>query len=175
MEEKRKDFNEPETTENKPKKAKAPIIRYKCGTTADQLIKGSKAAAGYDIAYTGKEIRTLQPKEIAVLETGLCMELPDNIEAQIRTRSSMAMEGIIVLNSPGTIDPDYTGEIKVILMNVSDKKYEVVPNQRIAQVVFSRVLKISFGGNAADKKTHQERYRWIRINRKVEKEFLALN
>ncbi len=69
--------------------------------------------------------------------------MQNTIEAQVRSRSGLASKGIFVLNSPGTIDPDYTGEIKVILANFGKEFFVIEPGMRIAQLVFSRLVKVN--------------------------------
>jgi len=93
-------------------------------------------AAGMDIyAHTSQPI-TLQPLQRCTVPTGLYMELPVGYEAQIRPRSGLAAKyGIGVVNSPGTVDADYRGEIKVILVNLSDTPFILNPGERIAQMV----------------------------------------
>ncbi len=93
-------------------------------------------AAGMDIRADVKEAVSLQPFERALVATGLFIELPDGYEAQIRPRSGLAINhGITCLNSPGTIDADYRGEIKVILINLSNEVHTIQPGDRIAQMV----------------------------------------
>lgn len=82
---------------------------------------------------------TLKPLQRAMVPTGLYMQLPAGCEAQVRPRSGLAAKhGVTVLNTPGTIDADYRGEIKVILVNLSEEDYDIVPGERIAQIVFAR-------------------------------------
>ena len=82
---------------------------------------------------------TLKPLERKLIKTGLFMELPGGYEAQIRPRSGLAYkQGITVLNSPGTIDADYRGEIGVILVNLSQEEVQIAPGERIAQLVIAR-------------------------------------
>lgn len=84
----------------------------------------------------------LKPKEQKLVKTGIYLELPKEIEAQIRSRSGLALKhGVEVLNSPGTIDPDYRGEVGVILINHSPTPYYVSLGDKIAQMVFSEVKK----------------------------------
>jgi dUTP pyrophosphatase len=81
---------------------------------------------------------TLQPLQRTLVPTGLYIALPDGYEAQVRPRSGLAAKhGITVLNSPGTVDADYRGEIKVILVNLSSEPFEIVPGERIAQMVIA--------------------------------------
>lgn len=95
-------------------------------------------SAGMDLRANLDEPATLRPMERALISTGLFIELPEKHEAQIRPRSGLAAKyGITVLNSPGTIDADYRGEIKVILINLSDKDFVVNDGERIAQMIVS--------------------------------------
>jgi dUTP pyrophosphatase len=88
---------------------------------------------------------TLGPLERAMIPTGLYIALPDGTEAQVRPRSGLAAKhGISVLNSPGTIDADYRGEIKVILVNLSNEPFVVNPGERIAQMVVARYEKVEW-------------------------------
>lgn len=81
----------------------------------------------------------LQPLQRTLVPTGLFIALPAGYEAQVRPRSGLAAKhGITVLNTPGTIDADYRGEIKVILVNLSDQPFEIAPGERIAQMVIAR-------------------------------------
>jgi dUTP pyrophosphatase len=88
---------------------------------------------------------TLGPLERAMIPTGLYIALPDGTEAQVRPRSGLAAKhGISVLNSPGTIDADYRGEIKVILVNLSNEPFVVNPGERIAQMVVAKYEKVDW-------------------------------
>lgn len=99
----------------------------------------TRASAGMDLRAELQEPVTLAPLERTVVGTGLYMELPEGFEAQIRPRSGLAAkQGITVLNSPGTIDADYRGEIGVILANVSNEPVTIKHGDRIAQMVISR-------------------------------------
>ena len=96
-------------------------------------------SAGLDIRANLDEPVTLQPLERAMIPTGLFVELPEGCEMQIRPRSGLAAKhGITVLNSPGTIDADYRGEIKVILVNLSNEPFAIQAGERIAQMVVAR-------------------------------------
>jgi len=102
-------------------------------------------SAGMDIRADIKNDLVMKPMERAVIPTGLFIELPDGYEAQIRPRSGLAAEkGITVLNSPGTIDSDYRGEIKVILINLSDKEFIIKSGDRIAQMVIAKYQQIEW-------------------------------
>jgi len=99
----------------------------------------TEASAGMDLRAELEEPVQLAPLERAVIGTGLYMELPKGFEAQVRPRSGLAAKkGISVLNSPGTIDADYRGEIGVILVNISNEPVRIEHGERIAQMVISR-------------------------------------
>ena len=104
----------------------------------------SKGASGFDISANIKEPITLEPGQWALIPTGLRMEVPKGFEVQIRPRSGLASKGITILNSPGTIDSDYRGEIKVILINLSSEPFSVEPGMRIAQGVLCRIYRADF-------------------------------
>jgi dUTP pyrophosphatase len=96
-------------------------------------------SAGMDLRASLDAPVTLGPLERALVPTGLFIALPAGFEAQVRPRSGLAAKhGITVLNTPGTIDADYRGEIKVILVNLSNTPFEIVPGERIAQMVVAR-------------------------------------
>ena len=97
------------------------------------------ASAGMDLRANIEEPVILKPLGRALVATGLFMELPAGYEAQIRPRSGLAYKhGITVLNSPGTIDADYRGEIKVLLVNISEEDFVVNDGERIAQMIVAR-------------------------------------
>ncbi len=97
------------------------------------------ASAGMDIRAHISEAITLKPMDRAIIKTGLFIELPIGTEAQVRPRSGLAAKkGITVLNSPGTIDADYRGEIGVILVNLSKEAFTVENGERIAQLVIAK-------------------------------------
>ena len=99
----------------------------------------SAQAAGMDLRTSIDEPVTLQPLERKLFPTGLFLELPAGYEAQVRPRSGLAMKhGITVLNTPGTIDADYRGEVGVILVNLSGEAFTIEPGERIAQMVIAR-------------------------------------
>lgn len=102
-------------------------------------------AAGLDLKADIEEPITLKPLERCFVPTGLYIELPDGYEAQVRPRSGLAAKmGITVLNSPGTIDPDYRGEIKVILVNLSNKAVTLNSGERVAQLVIAKFERIEW-------------------------------
>jgi dUTP pyrophosphatase len=87
----------------------------------------------------------LQPMERKLVPTGLFIELPDGYEAQVRPRSGLAIkQGITCLNTPGTVDADYRGEIKIVLINLSGEQQIINPGDRIAQLVLQKVEKINW-------------------------------
>lgn len=97
------------------------------------------ASAGMDLRASLSESRTLKPLERSIVGTGLFIELPVGIEAQVRPRSGLAAKkGITVLNAPGTIDADYRGEIGVILVNLSSEDFVINNGERIAQLVIAK-------------------------------------
>jgi len=97
------------------------------------------ASAGMDLRANLAELQVLKPMERKLIPTGLFMELPVGFEAQIRPRSGLALKhGISILNSPGTIDADYRGEIKILLINFSDTDFEINNGDRIAQMIISK-------------------------------------
>jgi dUTP pyrophosphatase len=99
-------------------------------------------SSGMDLRANLDEYQTLQPFERVLIPTGLFIELPDGYEAQIRPRSGLAIkQGITCLNTPGTIDADYRGEIKIILINLSQEEQVIQHSDRIAQMVFQKVEK----------------------------------
>lgn len=109
-------------------KSNNPLPRYE-----------SAQAAGMDIRCNLSEPVTLQPMERRLIPTGLFIELPAGYEAQIRPRSGLALKrGLTVLNTPGTIDADYRGEVGVILINLSAEAQTIEPGERICQMVIAR-------------------------------------
>lgn len=114
-------------------------IRIVNNSTNDNPSYETVQSAGMDIRADLKEPVELMPMERAMIPTGLFIELPKGYEAQIRPRSGLAAKaGITVLNSPGTIDADYRGEIKIILVNLSNQSFVINHGDRIAQMVIAR-------------------------------------
>lgn len=104
-------------------------------------LKATEHSSGYDLFSC--EDYLLKKKSHALIATGISIELENGIEAQVRPRSGLAIKHCItVLNSPGTIDADYRGEIKVALINHSDKDFDIIKGMRIAQLVFSSVVNV---------------------------------
>jgi dUTP pyrophosphatase len=103
------------------------------------------ASAGMDLRANISEQAILKPMERKLIPTGLFMELPLGFEAQIRPRSGLALKhGITVLNTPGTIDADYRGEIKILLINFSDVDFEINNGDRIAQMIVAKHEQIAW-------------------------------
>ena len=101
----------------------------------------SAAAAGMDLPAAVRQELTLAPGERALVPTGLAIALPDGYEAQVRPRSGLAAQnGVTVLNTPGTVDADYRGEIKVILANLGNEDFIIERGMRIAQMVIAPVV-----------------------------------
>lgn len=111
------------------------------------------ASAGMDLRANLIESITLHPLERTLVKTGLFIELPLGFEAQVRPRSGLALKkGITVLNSPGTVDADYRGEIGVILVNLSNEEFVIENGERIAQLVIAK----------------HERAEWLEVNELTE-------
>jgi len=100
--------------------------------------RATEHAAGYDVRSSEESV-TLEPGEIRLVSTGLVMELPEGMECQVRPRSGLALKhGVTLPNSPGTIDPDYRGELRVIMQNLGPDAVTLERGERIAQLVFAR-------------------------------------
>lgn len=100
--------------------------------------RATEASAGYDVRSAAQDF-VLEPGEIRLVETGLVMELPPHLECQVRPRSGLAVRhGLTLPNSPGTIDPDYRGELKVPLQNLGPEAVPIPRGTRVAQLVFAR-------------------------------------
>lgn len=108
-------------------------------------VYSSAFASGADIRADLKDEVQLNPGERVLVPTGIFLDIPVGFEAQIRPRSGLAVNhGITVLNSPGTIDSDYRGEIKIIMVNLGKDTYTIKNGSRIAQIVFSPVIQAEF-------------------------------
>jgi dUTP pyrophosphatase len=101
-------------------------------------------AAGCDVSVAIQDEIILYPHEPLSLPTGLIMVIPEGFEAQIRSRAGMAGKGIIVANSPGTVDCDHVGELKILLLNITTKPIRILPGQKVAQIVFAPVVRVNF-------------------------------
>ncbi len=105
----------------------------------------TEGSSGMDVRAFINETITLQPLERALIPTGLFIELPPGFEAQIRPRSGLAIkQGVTCLNTPGTVDADYRGEIKIILINLSNEAQSIQNGDRIAQMVIQKVEKVDW-------------------------------
>jgi dUTP pyrophosphatase len=101
-------------------------------------------SSGLDLRASISAPESLEPMERKLIPTGIFLQIPIGMEAQVRPRSGMALkQGITCLNSPGTIDADYRGEIKVLLINLSTETQMITPGERIAQLVFAPVLQVN--------------------------------
>ena len=115
-------------------KSKNPLPKYQ-----------TLGASGLDLHANIDAPITLNKNDIVLVPTGLYIEIPDGYEAQIRSRSSLALKhGIFCLNSPATIDSDYRGELKIILASLTDKPFTINAGDRIAQMVFAKIEKAEF-------------------------------
>lgn len=109
-------------------KGKQPLPKY-----------ATPQSAGMDLRANIEEAFTLKPLERRLVPTGLFISLPEGYEAQVRPRSGLALKhGITVLNTPGTVDADYRGEVGVVLVNLSNEPFTVEPGERIAQMVIAK-------------------------------------
>lgn len=101
--------------------------------------KATSHSSGFDLRAAVENSVVLKPFERYLVPTGFILEIPDGFEGQIRTRSGLALKsGIVCLNSPGTIDADYRGEVKVIIANLSNQDFEIQRGMRIAQLVIAK-------------------------------------
>ncbi|OGN62541.1 MAG: deoxyuridine 5'-triphosphate nucleotidohydrolase [Chlamydiae bacterium RIFCSPHIGHO2_12_FULL_49_11] len=106
---------------------------------------GSSGAAGADVRALVEEPVSILSGETALIPTGLFFEIPDGYEIQVRPRSGIALKhGVTVLNAPGTIDSDYRGELKIVLINHGSRPFVVENGMRIAQIVLAPVMQIEF-------------------------------
>jgi dUTP pyrophosphatase len=116
-------------------------VRVRIEPGARQPEYQTAGAAGMDIAAAEKVV--IRPGRFASVGTGVLLEIPRGMEVQVRPRSGLALKhGIGILNSPGTIDSDYRGEVRVILFNFSRRRFVINPGDRIAQLVFARVNRV---------------------------------
>jgi dUTP pyrophosphatase len=121
-----------------------PHVEIKIINTSDNPIPeyATQGSAGLDLRAWVSQPVVLQPMERQMIPTGLFLEIPDGYEVQVRPRSGMAIKhGITCLNSPGTVDSDYRGEIKIILINLSSEPHTINTGDRIAQMVVVKVEK----------------------------------
>ncbi len=101
----------------------------------------SEGAAGFDICAFVEQTETLKPMQRKMIPTGFAMAVPKGFECQVRPRSGLAIRhGITIINSPGTIDSDYRGEVKILMINLGEESFEINDGDRIAQLVFAPVV-----------------------------------
>ena len=118
-------------------------VKIKLSNNAKVPYRQTKGSSGYDL-YSNEEV-ILEPNDIVLVSTGVFMEIPLGYEAQVRPRSGLAFKkGITVLNTPGTIDSDYRGEVKVILINLSKNRVILEKHERVAQLVFQKIEDVEF-------------------------------
>jgi dUTP pyrophosphatase len=117
------------------------VIRYFLKNNDWNLARATEGASGYDLRADLSSERDILSGERWLVSTGLFLEMPIGVEAQVRSRSGLAINhGVIVLNAPGTVDSDYRGEVKVSLINLGTTTYKILPGDRIAQLVFAAVF-----------------------------------
>ncbi|MBI2444867.1 dUTP diphosphatase [Candidatus Micrarchaeota archaeon] len=105
----------------------------------------SEHAAGADVCSANAEPIEIPPSGTALIPTGMYLEIPEGFEVQVRPRSGLAFKhGVTILNAPGTIDADYRGELKVLLINHGPAAYSIQPGERVAQLVVAKVEKAHF-------------------------------
>ena len=128
---------------NKPEhNKKSTVIKVLKTKAAKMPVRATEGSAGYDLCSV--EDLELLPGEYKMVATGLRLEIPEGFEAQVRPRSGLAARhGIGVLNSPGTIDSDFRGEVKVILINHGREPFKIEKGMRIAQMVFASLTKVT--------------------------------
>jgi dUTP pyrophosphatase len=108
-------------------------------------VYGTKDSAGCDLYANIENSITLMPLERVLVPTGVYLEIPEGYEGQVRPRSGLALKkGLTVLNSPGTIDSDYRGEVGVVIVNLSNYIQTIAPETRVAQIVFAKYQKVDF-------------------------------
>jgi len=119
------------------------VVKIRCEDGAHLPTYATEGAAGVDLSANVSGV--IKKGEVKLVTTGIYIEIPYGYEAQVRPRSGLALKhGITVLNSPGTIDSDYRGEIGIILVNFGDKDFYYNKGDRLAQVVFNKVVKAEF-------------------------------
>ncbi len=120
-----------------------PIQRLSTAVPLPQYV--TPGAAGVDLPAAIGEPITLAPREFRLVPCGFALALPDGFEAQVRPRSGLASKhGITVLNAPGTIDCDYRGEVKALLINHGPEAFTITPGMRIAQLVIAPVVRVTW-------------------------------
>jgi len=119
------------------------IVKIKRGWAAEIPRYQTLGSAGADICANYKGV--IEPGQRAIVSTGVCIEVPEGYECQVRPRSGLAAKhGVTILNSPGTIDSDYRGEIKLIMLNTGTEPFGYEGGERLAQLVISPVVRAAF-------------------------------
>lgn len=113
------------------------MIKVSCQNLVPE--RATPGSSGFDLSADLVSPLTIRPGQICIVPTGVRIAVPYGFEGQVRSRSGLASQGIVVVNSPGTIDSDYRGAISVILANISEEKRVISPDQRIAQLVICPV------------------------------------
>jgi dUTP pyrophosphatase len=136
----RREIGAPSITLHPPPPMIVRFLRLESNPDLPLPARQTPGSAGYDVASAEPDF-VLQPGERRLVATGLAMELPDDVECQVRPRSGLALRhGITLPNSPATIDPDYRGELKVIVWNAGGDAVPIPRGTRIAQLVFARFV-----------------------------------
>jgi dUTP pyrophosphatase len=126
-----------------PKSHKYCVGVRRLSPNAGRLVRATLGSSGYDLSSAEDTEIVVAPGAVALVRTGIALELCPGIEAQVRSRSGMAARsGVFVLNSPGTIDSDYRGEVKIVLANFGHVPFSVRPGDRVAQMVFMQVPEV---------------------------------
>ena len=125
---------------------KVPLkVRYLSHYKGKPLRYETPGASGFDVSGALSEALVLQPGKRCLIPTGISLEIPKGYEVQVRPRSGLALKkGLSVPNAPGTIDCDYRGEVKVILVNLGDEAISISPGERVAQLVLAPVVQADF-------------------------------
>jgi len=124
---------------------KIDLVKLKHGQDLPTPSYATNLSAGCDLYAAVTNDITIKPGEVSLIPTGIAIALAQDYEAQIRPRSGLALKhGITVLNTPGTIDADYRGEIKVILINLGKEEFSITRGMRIAQMIIAPVTQVSF-------------------------------
>jgi dUTP pyrophosphatase len=146
--------------QRKPKaqgrRARVGVVRLPHGRDLALPAYETDGAAGMDLRAAVADTLTLQPGARALVPTGLILELPMGLEAQVRPRSGLALRhGITVLNSPGTVDSDYRGEVQVLLVNLGNAPFTIARGERIAQLVVARAEQVALEEKASASTTQR--------------------
>ena len=117
------------------------MIKYYLPEGMSDLTRSTTGSSGYDLRTSRNDARVIEPGQRMKVPTGLHLEMHYGVEAQVRSRSGLAMNhGVVVLGAPCTIDSDYRGEVFVMLINHGNQPYEILPGDRVAQLVFADVV-----------------------------------